>query len=291
MIPRTFQYLRPGSISEAISLLKEHEGEAKVLAGGQSLIPLMKLRLASPSYIVDINRVPGLEYIQERNGQLAIGALTRHHAFEVSELIKAKCAVMAEAASVIGDPQVRNLGTIGGALAHADPAGDWGAVLLAVKGEVLAMGPRGQRTIRADELFVDLFTTSLEPTEIITEIRVPLPKLRTGGAYLKLERKAGDFAIVGVAVQLGLDDTGKCAYAGIGLTGVGNTYVRPKEAEQALLDRKIDTQLIRQAAALAAKAVNPPSDIRASSEYRRAMVEVFTRRALAEALRRAGGGA
>jgi carbon-monoxide dehydrogenase medium subunit len=290
MIPRPFEYIRASTLSDAISFLEKHEGEAKVLAGGQSLIPLMKLRLASPSYVVDINRVPGLEYIEERDGYLAIGALTRHHAFEVSELVRRRYTILADAASVIGDPQVRNMGTIGGALAHCDPAGDWGPVMLALRAEAVVTGPRGQRLERADSLFVDLFTTSLAPAELITEIRVPAPKHRSGGAYMKLERKAGDFAVVGVAAQLSLDANGTCIEAGIGLTGVGKTYVRPVKAEEVLVGKKVTEDAIKEAARYAAEAVNPPSDIRASSSYRKAMVEVFTRRALRLALRRAGGG-
>ena len=272
-------------------MLNKLRGEAKVIAGGQSLVPMMKLRLATPAYLIDLNRIKGLEYIKAGRGAIQIGALTRHSAIEKSELIRERVPIMAEAASHIGDPQVRNLGTIGGALAHCDPAGDWGAVILALRGEIRVAGPRGQRTIKADNFFVDAFTPALKPNELITEIRIPTPPEGSGGAYLKMERRAGDFAIAGVAAQITIGPDGTCKYAGIGLTALGPTSLRARKAEEALVGRELTDAVIDEAAEAAAEDAKPFDDpLRGSAEFRRAMARVLTRRAVKLALSRARGG-
>lgn len=291
MFPRSFKYFAPAKLDEAVAILKKYGENAKILAGGQSLIPLMKLRLASPEYIVDINRIGELSYIRQSGNNLLIGSMTRHHDIEKSEIIKEKCYIMAETASWIGDPQVRNLGTIGGSLAHCDPAGDWGSTIIALRAKLKATGPDGERIIESDEFFVDTFQSALKPSEVLTEIQVPLTQSASGGSYQKLERKAGDFATVGVAVQISLDEKGKCNYAGIGLTAVGPTNLRAKKAEERLVGKEITEDVIDEAAEEATDGIDPPSDIRGSSEYRVAMVKVFTRRAIRQALLRAKGGA
>lgn len=294
MLPRRFNYFAPASVEEATALLREHAGDAKVLAGGMSLIPLMKLRLASPGFLVDINRVKGLEYITESEdgASLLVGSLTRHHALESSPLVRRRVPLLSEAAGLIGDPQVRNMGTIGGTLAHCDPSGDMGAAILALRGTVEATGPSGKRAIPIDEFLLDTFTTSLKEDELVTRVSIPLPKGKSGGAYLKLERKAGDFAAVGVAAQLALDDGGVCTYAGIGLTALGPKNLRASNGEAALLGKRVTKESIAEAAAAAAKESSPTDDpIRGSARYKREMAEVFTRRALEKALSRARGSA
>jgi carbon-monoxide dehydrogenase medium subunit len=302
MLPRSFQYFAPTSVEEAAALLKEHQGDAKILAGGMSLIPLIKLRLASPGHIVDLNRVKGLEYINESDDgrSLLIGSLTRHHALESSPLVRKRAPLLSETAASIGDPQVRNLGTIGGALAHSDPSGDWGASILAMRGTVKVLGPSGERTISIDDFLVDTFTTALREDELITQVEVPLPlEGGSGGAYLRLERRAGDFATVGVAAQLtfeGEADGNHCTYAGIGLTAVGAKNLRASEAEKRLVGRKLTKEVIAEASAAAAKECAPTDDpLRGSAKYKREMAGLFTRRALelaaARAQRPRGSGA
>jgi carbon-monoxide dehydrogenase medium subunit len=283
LFPSSFEYAAPHSLEEALSALSERADEAKVLAGGQSLIPLMKLRFASPALIVDLNRIPGLSFIEESGDHLRIGALTRNSELVASELLETSYPVMAAAAPLISDPIVRNLGTIGGSLAHADPAGDWGSVMIALGADVVARGPSGERTIPVKSLLVDTFTTSLEPTEIITEVRIPKSGDRSGGTYLKLERKVGDFATVGVAVQLALDD-GKVARAGIALTAVGSKNLEAEVAQQALAGVQPSEDAFEEAARLAAEAANPVSDVRGSAEYKRAVVRTFVNRGLDRAL-------
>lgn len=294
MLPRSFQYFAPTTLEEATGLLKEHEGDVKILAGGMSLIPLMKLRLASPGYLVDINRVKGLEYVEESSDgkALLIGSLTRHHTLESSPFAKRRVPLLSEAAASIGDSQVRNLGTIGGALAHSDPSGDWGATILALRGEVTVLGPAGERSITIDDFLVDTFTTSLREGELITRISVPIPPDRgSGGAYLKLERKAGDFATAGVAVQLALeekDDGDYCTYAGIGLTALGPKNLRANKAEESLMAKRLTKESISDAASAAAEECSPTDDpLRGSANYKREMAGLFTRRALELAAARA----
>jgi aerobic carbon-monoxide dehydrogenase medium subunit len=291
MIPRSFQYFAPTSVREATALLKKYSPDAKVLAGGMSLIPVMKLRLASPTYLVDINRVKGLEYIKEARGKLRLGALTRHHSIERSSLIKRKAPLLAETASWIGDPQVRNLGTIGGSLSHSDPSGDWGAAILALRGELRLKGPGRERTLKIDDFLVDTFTSALKPYELLMEVAVPVPAPRSGAAYMKLERRAGDFATVGVAVQVSLDAKGTCSYAGIGLTALGPKNLRAVKAEKALVGRPLTGQVIEEAAQAASEDSDPTSDpLRGSAEYKKEMAKVFTRRGLNLALSRTKGG-
>jgi carbon-monoxide dehydrogenase medium subunit len=288
MLPARFDYHRPDTLEEALDLLDRYGEDGKVLAGGMSLIPLMKLRFASPGHLVDVNRVPGLAGVTESEGWLRIGARTRHAELEGSDLLAARYPAMAAAAPQIADPLVRNLGTIGGSLAHADPAGDWGSVMLALGARVVARSASGERTIPVEELFVSGFTTSLAPNELITEVQVPAPSGRSGGTYLKLERKVGDFATVGVAVQLALDD-GRIGAAGIGLTAVGPINLKAREAEQALAGAEPTEEAFAEAGRLAARAAEPTTDVRGSAEYKRHVVEVFVRRGLARALEIARG--
>ncbi len=300
MLPRRFQYFAPATLEDAARLLKEHAGDAKILAGGMSLIPLMKLRLASPGYIVDINRLKGLDYIKERadGGSLLIGPLTRHHSLESSQLVRKRAPLLSETAGLIGDPQVRNLGTIGGALAHSDPSGDWGAAILALRGKVKVLGSAGERLVSIDDFLVDTFTSALTEGELITEVSVPMPpEAGSGSAYMKLERKAGDFATVGVAVQLALErrvDGNYCSAAGIGLTALGPKSLRASAAERCLEGRKLTNDTVAEAAAAAAKECSPTDDpLRGSARYKREMAGLFTRRAVELAAGRASwrGGA
>jgi carbon-monoxide dehydrogenase medium subunit len=249
----------------------------------------MKLRLAAPAYLIDINRIAGLDHLHERNGFLRIGALTREADLEHSELVRARYPIVCDTARVIGDPLVRNLATIGGNLAHADPANDHPATLLALEAEIVATGSEGERTIPVAEFFTDFFTTTLRPDEILTEIRIPTPTAGSGGAYIKLERKVGDFAIVGVAAQVTVDASGICARAGIGLTNVGPTPLKAHQAEAFLQGKRLHQDSITQAAQLAAEAARPEADLRGSIAYKRDMVRVLTTRALTRALERAGG--
>jgi carbon-monoxide dehydrogenase medium subunit len=291
MIPRPFVYFCPSTESEALALLKDYKGEAKILAGGMSLIPLMKLRLVSPNYIIDINRIENLSYIKQEGDKIKIGALTRYHDIEKSDFLKRIFPILCETASWIGDPQVRNMGTIGGSLSHADPSGDMGSCIIALRGELVIKSENKERTISIDNFFLDTFTTALQPDEMLKEIIINVPKERSGGAYLKLERRAGDFAIAAVAAQISLDPKGICTYAGIGLTAVGPTNLRAKKAEEFLLGKELNDKVIEEAAEIAASESKPMDDpLRGSAEYKRAMVKVLTKRALKVALNRARGG-
>ena len=291
MIPRSFEYFSPRTLEEALSLLQKLGPDAKLLSGGQSLIPMMKLRLVSPPYIVDINRIPGLDYVTESDGQLRIGALAREHQIESSDLVRSKLPILYDTAKVIADPLVRSQSTICGNLAHGDPANDHPATMLALGATVIATGPSGQREIAIEDFFPGLFTTALEANEILTEIRVPLPPPSSGGAYLKLERKVGDFATAGVAAQLTLDGAGVCQRAGVGLTNVGLTPIKAKQTESFLSGKKLDDATIKQASELAASEAQPMDDIRGTADYKRDLVRVLTSRALTQAVNRARGGA
>jgi aerobic carbon-monoxide dehydrogenase medium subunit len=290
MIPAAFEYHAPTSLAEATALLARLGEDAKILSGGQSLIPLMKLRLASPPHVVDINNIPGLGGLRETDGELRIGALTRESELEESALVRTRYPLLYETSKVIADPLVRNLATVGGNLAHADPANDHPATMLALGAEVVASGPRGQRRIPIASFFTGPFATALGPDEILTEVRVPAPTSRTGGAYVKLERKVGDFATAAVAVQLTLSAAGTVEQVGIGLTNVGLTPIEATGAEAALRGRRPDEAAIREAAALAAAAAEPAEDLRGSVEYKRDLVRVLTARGLRRALAHAQGG-
>jgi aerobic carbon-monoxide dehydrogenase medium subunit len=286
MIPQSFEYFRPETVSEAIALLQKHGDGAKILSGGQSLIPMMKVRLARPEYIVDINRIANLQYVKEEGGFLKIGGLTRESDLEVSSLIRSKYPIILDTAAMIADPQVRNMATVGGNLAHGDPANDHPATMLALEAEITATGQGGERTIPIKDFFLSVFTTALEHGEILTEIRIPIPPPGSGGAYFKLERKVGDFATVGVAAQVTLDDAGVCRRAGIGLTNVGATPIKATRAESVLTGKKMDERQISQAAQLAAEDTQPSSDLRGSAEYKVSMVRELTKRALVRARER-----
>jgi carbon-monoxide dehydrogenase medium subunit len=288
MIPASFEYLRPKTLPEAIGLLQQYGDDAKILSGGQSLIPMMKLRLARPGYLVDINRITGLSHIKEEGGYLKIGGLTREAELEASPLVRAKYPIIIDTAHVIADPQVRNLATVGGNLAHGDPANDHPATMVALGAQVVATGANGERVIPIEDFFLTLFSTALQHDEILTEIRIPIPPARSGGAYLKLERKVGDFATAAVAVQFTLDDKGTCQKVGIGLTNVGPTPVKARKAEDFLRDKKLDEANIAQAAQLAADESNPSADLRGPVEYKKGLVKELAKRALTRALQRAG---
>jgi carbon-monoxide dehydrogenase medium subunit len=287
MLPARFEFHRPSSLDEALGLLSSLE-DAKVLAGGQSLIPVMKLRFATPSHLVDVNALPDLDRVEESGGTLRIGALVRHNQMVGSELVAAKHPLLASTAPQIADPLVRNLGTVGGSLAHADPAGDWGSTMIAAGASVVLRSSRDEREVPVSEFLVDIFTTLLEPDELLTEVRVPLPAARLGGAYLKLERKIGDFATVGVAVQVEMSN-GTIGRAGIALTGVASKNVHAAEAEQSLAGAEPSDDAFGQAGRLAAAACDPVSDVRGSAEYKRHIVEVYVRRGLAGAVEMARG--
>ena len=287
MIPPVFEYVRPNTLPEAFALLQQYGEDAKILSGGQSLIPMMKFRLARPGYLVDINRIAGLSYIKEEAGHLKIGGLTRETELEHSPLIRSKYPLLFDTASVIADPQVRNMATVAGNLAHGDPANDHPATMLALGAQVVATSAAGERMIPIEEFFLSLLTTALKPGEILTEIRIPIPPQGSGGAYFKLERKVGDFATAAVAVQLTVDDKGACQKVGIGLTNVGMTPVKAAKAEAFLRGKKLDDAAIRQAAQLAADEADPTSDLRGPAEYKKGLVKELTQRALSRALERA----
>lgn len=290
MYPPAFDYAAPRDLGEALSLLAAHGDDAKILAGGQSLIPLLKLRFAAPSVLIDINRIPGLDVVEEQDGVLRIGTLARHADLAVHPLLAARYPLMTAAAPQIADPLVRNLGTMGGSLAHADPAGDWCAVALALNASVVARDAAAQRVIPVAALFEGMLTTVLAPGELLTEIRVPAPRGRAGGAYLKLERKVGDFATVGVAVHLELDGDGeRIGRAGVGLCAVGPQSLAARDAEATLQGAVPGEALFARAAEQAAAAAEPTSDLRGSADYKREVVRVFVERGLRQALAMARG--
>jgi carbon-monoxide dehydrogenase medium subunit len=290
MIPPSFDYHVPNNVNDAIGMLKRYGSEAKILSGGMSLIPLMKLRLTEPAHLIDINRISGLDHIKEADGFLRIGALVREADLEKSELIRGKYPLLLDTTLVIADPLVRNRATIGGNLAHGDPANDHPATMLALEAEIAVVGPQGERKIPAASFFTDLFTTALRSDEILTEIRIPLSSAGSGGAYFKLERKVGDFATAGVAAQLMVGKDDVCERVGIGLTNVGVTPIRAIMAEEALRGKKIDSKSIKRAAELAAQESQPTADLRGSEGYKRDLVRVLTLRALNRALERSREG-
>ena len=286
MIAAPFEYKRANTLDEALALLAQNE-DAKILAGGHSLIPAMKLRLAQPPLLVDIGRIADLSYIREEDNQIRVGAMTTHYQIESSELLKKICPLLPECASHIGDVQVRNKGTIGGSLAHSDPAGDWPAAIIALNAELVAVSKNGERTIKADDFFVDLLTTALEPGEILREIRLNKSNGRTGHAYAKMHHPASGFAVVGVAANIQVDQTGGCQRAGIGITGVSSKAYRATAVEDALRGAKLNDQTIADAAAHATDGVEVNGDLFASDEYRHHLAKIFTQRAISIALSRA----
>lgn len=291
MIPASFDYIVAHSVDEAVAFLDQRGEDAEILAGGQSLIPLLRFRLAWPSVLIDINRIVSLEYIQETDGVLHIGALTRQAELESSCLVRERYPILFETATSIADPLVRNWATVGGNIAHADPANDHPATLLALGASVVAVSPGGERVIPIDEFFTDTsFETSRHANELLKEIRVPAPLAGSGGAYVKLKRKVGDYAIAGVAAYLTLEGNGEVSYAGIGLTNVGPVPIKARAAERALLGKPLDDTQIHMAAELTAAATHPASDSRGPAEYKRAMARTLTVRALRKALARATGG-
>ncbi len=291
MIPAAFEYHAPKTLDEALRLVERHGDEAKLLAGGHSLLPLMKLRLAAPRYVIDIGHLRGMSYIREENGRIAIGALTTHSEIENSELLATKCPLLCQTASQIGDVQVRNRGTIGGSLAHADPGADYPAAILALDAELIAANTSGTRTIAARDFFVDMLTTQLHPGEILTQIRVAPRTELSGAAYEKLHQPASGFAIVGVAANILLGEGGKSIErAAIGITGLAAKAFRAEAVERALTGKTISDKLIEDASRGATEGVEPLSDLHASGEYRREMASVFTRRAISRAIEAARGG-
>jgi carbon-monoxide dehydrogenase medium subunit len=289
MIPSNFEYHVPKNLEDALRLLERHGDEAKVLAGGHSLLPLMKLRLAAPRYVIDIGHLRALHYIRAENGRIAIGALTTHAAVEASDLLRARCAVLAETAAEIGDVQVRNCGTIGGSLAHADPAADYPATVLALEAEIVIASSAGLRTVAASDFFVDMLTTQVRPGEILTEVRVPMLPARAGACYRKLHQVASGFALVGVAARVTVDRGGKCESVAVGVTGVGPKAYRAEGVERLLRRKKMNPKLLAEAARHTAQGTEILSDLHASAEYRREMAGVFARRALECAFARAQG--
>lgn len=290
MYPSAFKFSAPASLSEALSILSELGEDGRVLAGGQSLIPLMKLRLASPGHLVDINRLSDLSYIRRDNGHLAIGALARHADIVASDEVRAASALMTSAAPWIADPLVRNRGTLCGSVAHCDPEGDWNSVMLALGASVVAVSNRGERTIPISEFVVDFFTNSLQPGEMVKEVRVPVAESSAGGAYLKLERKIGDYATVGVATHLELAGD-KISKAGIGLTSVDSHNLKATEAENILVGESPSKELFANAADAAAASCNPTSDVRGPADFKRAVVREYMIRGLNASLKGARGEA
>lgn len=287
MIPASFAYYTPRSVNEALALLGEHGDEAKILAGGHSLLPALKLRLSSVGHLIDIGRIADLAYIKEDQGKLCLGARTSHYQVESSSLVRQRCPLLAECASHIGDVQVRNRGTLGGSLAHADPAADYPAAILALETEIHVVGIGGKRIITAEDFFVDMLTTALQAGEILTEVRVAPVAAKTGSAYLKVPQPASGFAVVGVAAIVTLDAGGKCANVRVGVTGAAAKAFRAKDTERALAGKTPDEKTIDHASAQSTNGIDANGDLFASAEYRAHLVRVYTKRALAKAVDRA----
>jgi carbon-monoxide dehydrogenase medium subunit len=283
MIPAAFEYYSPRSLNEAVAVLSAHKDDVKVLSGGQSLLPLMKMRLSKPGHVVDIGRIPGLDTIAEEGHSILVGAMTTHAQLECSELLKTRCPLLSQTATTIADVQVRNRGTIGGSIAHADPAGDMPAAILALDAEIKAFGPNGERWINADDFFLGLLMSVLEPDEIVTAVKVPV----TAGektAYLKAAPRSSGFAVVGVAVRMALDASGACSRIAVGITGVTDKAYRADRVEKALAGKKLDMQLIETAAAEATHNIEVIEDINGSVEYRTHLTHVYVARAIQAAL-------
>jgi aerobic carbon-monoxide dehydrogenase medium subunit len=289
MIPAAFDYMAPDSLDEALRALAAHGEEAKLLAGGHSLLPLLKLRLANPKLVIDLSKVPGLSGISQQDDKIVVGTLTTHYQIESSALLKAKCPLLPQAAAAIGDVQVRNRGTIGGSLVHADPSADWPAAILALGGELRLTGPQGQRQIAAEEFFLAPMTTAIEPIEILTEIRVPVSSRRSGSAYLKMAQPASGFAVVGIAVWLRVGQNVRCEDIGVGVTGLSEKPFRAKTVEERLRGNKLTPKLVEEGAAQVAEGREPLEDLHASAKFRAHLAQVYTSRALQEAVKRAVG--
>ncbi|OLC11816.1 MAG: molybdopterin dehydrogenase [Candidatus Rokubacteria bacterium 13_1_40CM_69_27] len=290
MKPPPFEYFTPASVEDALALLGEHREQAKVLAGGQSLVPLLNFRLARPRYLVDLNGIPHLDYIREEDGWLAIGAMTRQRAVERSALVRDRCPLLAEAMPQIGHVQIRNRGTIGGSLAHADPAAELPAIVAALGGRLVVRGPDGERVMAPERFFVGYLTTALEPFELLVGVRLPVRRSRTGHAFVEVSRRHGDFALVGVAAALTLDAAGACADAALALTGVGPTPVVAAAATRVLVGQRPSAEAFQEVGRRVSETLEPDSDLHASSEYRKHLAGVLTRRALTRAAERARGG-
>ena len=287
MIPASFDYVAPQTLEEAMRALVDYGDEAKILAGGHSLLPLMKLRLAAPKLLIDLRRISGLSGMTEQDNKIVIGALSTHYQIESSDLVMQKCPLLAQTARAIGDVQVRNRGTIGGSLTHADPAADWPAAILALGGELKLNGPNGERTLQAEKFFLGAMTTAIEPTEILTEIRVPVFARRCGSAYLKMAQQASGFAIIGVAVWLKIDQQGRCEDIGIGVTGLGEKPFRAHAVEERLRGNKLTPKLIEENVSQIAEGIDPLEDLHASAKFRAHLARVYTSRAIQQAAKRA----
>jgi len=285
MYPAQFDYHTPGTVKEALDLLGKYKDDAKLLAGGHSLLPAMRFRLARPAHVVDLRKIPGLSGIKEEGGTLVIGAMTTHWAIESSPVVKAKCPVLAQTAAQIGDPMVRNMGTIGGSLTHADPAADYPATIIALNAEMVLEGPKGKRTIKVDDFFKSLMTTAVGPDEILTEVRVPVCGANVGCAYMKFPHPASRFAVVGVAAALTVEG-GKVSKASIGITGAGTKAVRAKGVEAALLGKALDAATIQAAAEKAPDGVDVQADLQGSVEYKTHLLKVFAKRAIEAAAKK-----
>lgn len=286
MIAENFNYAAPSSLQEAFELLHEYGDDAKILAGGHSLVPMMKLRFASPTHLVDINNIPGLAYIKEEDGYLKIGAMTRECELEESAIISSKYHVFTDASKLIADPQVRNFGTIGGNIAHGDAANDHPAVMLALKAEVQISGQDGNRMVSINDFFHGFYMTAVQHGEILTEIRIPVPTNKFGSAYHKEERKVGDYATAGVAVAIEIDDNGVCTNAGIGLTNVNPLPMKAERSENVLIGSRLTAEDIATAAKYAAEDCSPSADLRGDEDYKRHLVKVITKRMLNKAIQR-----
>jgi carbon-monoxide dehydrogenase medium subunit len=289
MYPAAFEYHAPTSVQDAIGLLTKLKDDAKLLAGGHSLVPMMKLRLAQPKHLIDLRKVSGLGGIKEEGGALAIGAMTTHYQVESSPLVKSKIPMLSEVGGIIGDPAVRNLGTVGGSLAHADPAADWPAAVIALGAEFVCEGPKGRRTVKVDDWFQGLMSTAVREDEILVQVRVPVWPAGSAAAYMKFPHPASRFAVVGVAAAVTLDGKGVCTKAGIGVTGAGTKAVRGKGVEAGLVGKALDAATIEAAAQKAAEGVDVQADLQGSVEYKSHLCRVFARRAIAEAVKRAKG--
>jgi aerobic carbon-monoxide dehydrogenase medium subunit len=290
MYPAPFEYHVPSTVAEAVALLGQWQDDAKLISGSQSLVPMMKLRLVQPKHVIDLRKVPGLTGISESEGALVIGALTTHRAIETSEIVRSRLPILSEAAGGIGDAQVRNLGTIGGSLAHADPAADWPAVTVALDASAKIAGARGERTVPVEQLISGPLTTVLEPGEILVQVRIPLPGARTGSAYEKLPHPASRFAIVGVAAAVALDGKGAVQRARVALTGIGPKVTRAASVEQALQGKATSPESLKSAAARAAEGLELRADSTGTADYKAHLAAVYTERALRRALARAVEG-